>query len=69
MELLTIAAKCLAAGALIGLGAVMIPLPGPGFPLIVAGIAILATEFEWAANLQGRMKALWQRIVRRPVRT
>jgi hypothetical protein len=65
MELLRIGLKCVAAGALIATGTVLLVLPGPGIPLIIAGIAVLATEFAWAASLQDQLKALWQRMVRR----
>jgi hypothetical protein len=37
--------------ALIGLGIVLLVLPGPGLLTIVAGLAVLATEFTWAAWL------------------
>jgi uncharacterized protein (TIGR02611 family) len=30
------------------LGLVLIPLPGPGFLVVILGLAILATEFPWA---------------------
>ncbi len=32
-------------------GAVMLVLPGPGVAVILAGLALLATEFDWAARL------------------
>lgn len=34
--------------AVVGLGIVMLPLPGPGWVVIFAGMAIWATEFVWA---------------------
>lgn len=66
MSFLKIAAKCLAGGLLLAVGTALLVLPGPGIPLIVAGVAILATEFEWAANLQARAGELWRRV--RPAR-
>ena len=33
---------------LLVLGIIFMVLPGPGIPLIIAGLAILATEFTWA---------------------
>ena len=33
------------------LGIVLIPLPGPGWLIVFAGLAILATEFVWAERL------------------
>ncbi|MBG6141620.1 TIGR02611 family protein [Longispora fulva] len=32
-------------------GAVLIPLPGPGWLIVLAGLAILAIEFHWARRL------------------
>lgn len=37
-------------------GIVFLVLPGPGIPLIVAGLALLATEFAWAEVLLNRTK-------------
>ncbi|WAP59343.1 TIGR02611 family protein [Streptomyces sp. S465] len=34
--------------AVVGVGIVMLPLPGPGWLVIFAGMAIWATEFVWA---------------------
>jgi uncharacterized protein (TIGR02611 family) len=33
-------------------GLALIPLPGPGWLIVFIGLAILATEFEWAARLE-----------------
>jgi hypothetical protein len=35
-------------GTVLLLGVAMLVLPGPGLPIIAAGLAILATEFLWA---------------------
>lgn len=32
-------------------GLIMIPFPGPGWLVVIAGLAILATEFVWAERL------------------
>ena len=32
-------------------GIVLLPLPGPGWLIIFAGLGLLATEFEWANRL------------------
>ncbi len=32
-------------------GIVLLPLPGPGWLIIFAGLGVLSTEFEWAARL------------------
>ncbi len=36
------------------LGAAMLLLPGPGLATIIAGLAILGTEFVWAKRLLKR---------------
>lgn len=38
------------------LGIIFLVLPGPGIPLIIAGLAILATEFTWAEIWLNRTK-------------
>ena len=37
--------------AVLGLGILAIPYPGPGWAIVFVGLAILATEFEWAHRL------------------
>jgi uncharacterized protein (TIGR02611 family) len=37
--------------AIVALGLVLLPLPGPGWLIIFLGLGILATEFAWAARL------------------
>jgi uncharacterized protein (TIGR02611 family) len=37
--------------AVIAGGIVLLPLPGPGWLIIFAGLGLLATEYEWAARL------------------
>ena len=37
-------------GALIVGGVVLLVLPGPGMLLLIAGLAVLATEFAWAQS-------------------
>jgi hypothetical protein len=54
--LVTVAGLGLLAG-----GAVMLVLPGPGLVTIAAGLALLATEYDWAARLQ---TAVRQRVAR-----
>jgi uncharacterized protein (TIGR02611 family) len=41
----------IAGAAVVVLGFVLIPLPGPGWLIVFAGLAILATEFAWADRL------------------
>ncbi|HIV56529.1 MAG TPA: TIGR02611 family protein [Candidatus Stackebrandtia faecavium] len=35
----------------IAVGAVLIPFPGPGWAIVIAGMAILALEYHWARRL------------------
>jgi uncharacterized protein (TIGR02611 family) len=37
--------------AVLGAGIVAIPYPGPGWAIVFIGLAILATEFDWARRL------------------
>ena len=38
-------------GLVVILGIVLIPYPGPGWLVVFAGLAILATEFDWAQRV------------------
>lgn len=42
--------------ALLAVGFVMFVTPGPGIVLVVAGLAVLATEFAWAEHLLDKAK-------------
>lgn len=46
----------LAGFTLLALGIVMIFTPGPGTPVILAGLGLLAAEFVWARRLMERIK-------------
>jgi uncharacterized protein (TIGR02611 family) len=46
----------IAGTALMLLGVVMLVLPGPGLAFIIAGLALLATEFVWAEHLLRKAK-------------
>jgi uncharacterized protein (TIGR02611 family) len=48
--------------ALLILGIVAIPTPGPGCLLFTLGLATLAPEFEWARNLLDRVKDVGSRL-------
>jgi hypothetical protein len=58
---------------LIGLGGVFLFLPGPGFLIIVAGLAVLATEYVWARNAldsaRSRAEQAAAASVKTPLRT
>jgi uncharacterized protein (TIGR02611 family) len=38
-------------GAIVVGGLLLVPLPGPGWLIVILGLAVLASEFEWAHNL------------------
>lgn len=48
--------------ALIILGIVLIPLPGPGFLVIFAGLFVLSLEFEWVKPHVERAKKQVRKI-------
>lgn len=56
MHVLKQLAVTLAGVALLVVGAALMVLPGPGILLIVAGLAVLATEYVWAQALLRRAK-------------
>ncbi len=41
----------MAGGAVLIVGVIAIPYPGPGWLIVFAGLAILSREFPWAARL------------------
>lgn len=41
---------------LLAIGVVLLVTPGPGWLVILAGLALLAAEFVWARRLLDRMK-------------
>lgn len=44
--------------AMIVVGVILLPLPGPGWLIIFAGLGVLATEYTWAARLLRWARAL-----------
>ncbi|HSX17775.1 MAG TPA: PGPGW domain-containing protein [Candidatus Saccharimonadales bacterium] len=46
-------------------GILLLVLPGPGVLVIIAGLAILAIEFEWAKRHHQRLKTQFQRVIKR----
>ncbi len=38
--------------AVVAFGLVLVPLPGPGWLIVFAGVAIWSLEFDWADRLQ-----------------
>jgi uncharacterized protein (TIGR02611 family) len=50
------------------IGIVAIPYPGPGWLIVFAGLAILATEFAWAQRLLDKVRGkydLWTEWIKR----
>ncbi|MDQ2706395.1 MAG: TIGR02611 family protein [Actinomycetota bacterium] len=43
--------------AVLIVGVILIPYPGPGWLVVFAGLAILATEFAWAGRLLAYARA------------
>lgn len=44
-------------------GCALLVLPGPGIPLLIAGLFLWAREFGWAKRAAVRLKA-WHRLAR-----
>lgn len=49
--------------AVLGLGILAIPYPGPGWAIVFVGLAILATEFEWAHRLLHWTRKRYDRVM------
>jgi uncharacterized protein (TIGR02611 family) len=45
------------------LGVIMLVTPGPGIPVMIFGLALLAAEFVWAKRLLNRLKAQGDKLV------
>ena len=54
--------KVLGGFTLLGLGAVMLFTPGPGWVVIFLGLTLLAAEFVWAQRLMDRMREQGTRL-------
>jgi len=54
--------KILAGFTLLGVGAIMLITPGPGWLVIFLGLTLLAAEFVWARRLMNHMKEQSTRI-------
>ncbi len=50
------AAITIAGGTVLAAGIFFLIVPGPGIPLIIGGLAILATEYTWARRTLDRAK-------------
>ena len=73
MHTLKRSAVTLFGGLLLVLGIALMVLPGPGILVIVAGLAVLATEYVWAQRLLKRARSEAEKVqeatVASPVRT
>ena len=49
----------IAGGVVLVVGIVMIPYPGPGWIVVFAGLAILASEFTWAQKILDKAKGFY----------
>jgi Putative transmembrane protein (PGPGW) len=57
-------ALAVASGSLLlGIGLALLVLPGPGIPLILAGLGILSVHYSWARRLRTRISADAKRAV------
>lgn len=54
--------KILGGFTLLLVGVVMVFTPGPGWPVILLGLTLLAAEFVWAKRLMDRMKQEGNRL-------
>jgi hypothetical protein len=57
--------RTVAGWALLGTGAALMILPGPGIPLVLGGLALLARDRPWARRFRSRLRARARRAVRR----
>jgi uncharacterized protein (TIGR02611 family) len=53
---------------LVCVGAALLVLPGPGVLVILAGVAVLSLEFEWAERLVDRARGFVEAVARRAKR-
>lgn len=55
----------LAGVAVIISGIILLPLPGPGWLVILLGLIILSTEFDWAKRLKDKLRARLDQIIKK----
>jgi uncharacterized protein (TIGR02611 family) len=49
--------------AVLAVGILAIPYPGPGWAIVFVGLGILATEFDWARRLLAHAKERYDRVM------
>jgi uncharacterized protein (TIGR02611 family) len=73
VQMMKRSAVTIAGALLLAVGVAMMVLPGPGILLIVAGLAVLATEYAWARRLlkraQRQARSVQAAAVSSPLRT
>ncbi|HET7666643.1 MAG TPA: TIGR02611 family protein [Mycobacterium sp.] len=47
----------------LGVGILAIPYPGPGWAIVFVGLAILATEFDWARRLLAFTRERYDKVM------
>jgi uncharacterized protein (TIGR02611 family) len=61
----------LVGAVVVTVGIILIPFPGPGWLIVLAGLTILAIEFVWAQRLlsftRARLESWWHWLARQPV--
>jgi uncharacterized protein (TIGR02611 family) len=49
--------------AILGVGILAIPYPGPGWAIVFIGLGILATEFDWARRLLAHVRERYDKVM------
>ena len=49
--------------SVLGVGIIAIPYPGPGWAIVFLGLAILATEFDWARRLLAYTRERYDKVM------
>jgi uncharacterized protein (TIGR02611 family) len=49
--------------AILGVGILAIPYPGPGWAIVFIGLGVLATEFDWARRLLAYAKERYDKVM------
>ena len=49
--------------AILGVGILAIPYPGPGWAIVFVGLAVLATEFDWARRLLAFTRERYDKVM------
>ena len=52
-------------GTVLLIGVILLVLPGPGVLVMLAGLAILATEYAWARHYKQKLDEKWGKFRRR----